>query len=93
MQIVHHSKDVTQRREAEGLAQRKGNEEKENYHPKELEAGQGSSRAAVARAGWFQRRARRRLLGSGEEGNCVDRREIRGERREQFDYLDTQREN
>jgi hypothetical protein len=69
MQIVHHSTDATQRREAERLAERKGNEEKENSHPKEIEAGQGSSRAVVARARWFQRRARRRLLGTGEEGN------------------------
>jgi ABC-type polar amino acid transport system ATPase subunit len=69
MQIVHHSTDATQRREAERLAERKGNEEKENSHPKEIEAGQGSSRAAIARAQWFQRCARRWLLGTREEGN------------------------
>jgi hypothetical protein len=34
MQIVHHSKDATQRREAE----RKGNEDKENYHPRDIDA-------------------------------------------------------
>jgi hypothetical protein len=55
MQIVHHSTDATQRREGEQLAQRKANDEKENSHPREIEAGQGSSRAAVARARWFQR--------------------------------------
>jgi hypothetical protein len=79
MQIVHHSTNATQRREAERLAERKGNEEKENSHPKEIEVGQGSSRAAVARARWFQRRARRRLLGTREEEN-YDGREKRGER-------------
>jgi hypothetical protein len=83
MQIVHHSMDATQRREAERLAERKGNEEKENSHPKEIEAGQGSSRAAVARARWFQRPAWWRLLRTGEEGNCSgERRRKRDERRE-----------
>jgi hypothetical protein len=37
MQIVHHSTDATQRREVERLAERKGNEEKENYHPREID--------------------------------------------------------
>jgi hypothetical protein len=38
MQIVHHSTDATQRREVEWLVERKGNEEKENYHPREIDA-------------------------------------------------------
>jgi hypothetical protein len=91
MQIMHHSTDATQMREAERLAERKGNEEKENSHPKEIEAGQGSSRAAVARARCFQRRARRRLLGSGEERNCGGR-EKRGERSERLLAVDRERE-
>jgi hypothetical protein len=91
MQIVHQSTDATQRREAEWLAERKGNEEKENSHPKEIEAGQGSSRAAVARVRGFQRRARRRLLGTGEEENCGGR-EKRGEREGAVACLDRERQ-
>jgi hypothetical protein len=89
MQIVHHSTDATQRTEGERLAQMKGNDEKENSHPREIEAGQGSSRAVVARARWFQRRARRWLLGAERRGTSAEER--REERESAVACLDRER--